>query len=173
MSAGTKKLLSAVSVAAGPLTNLIRVGGNAFVDFTTREDNTGGGVEVNLSTYTVIGGTLKSDGDYLMFWIDGEKFGALDTTFRITLDGITFTSWGGTTVGGWTAFFFIIRTGATTVKAVMMGFSMSNTPMSAYKTQTITLASDFIVKVTSQTVSTGPTPYSREYSMLCNFIRAG
>jgi hypothetical protein len=175
MSSATKKHLSNLSVvaAAAPVANLGAIGANLYVDYTTRNDNTGGGTEVDLSTFTVKGGTLNTDGDSLMFYFSGEKFGGLTTELQIYVNGTSIMSpFNGTVTGPWTLFMFLTRTGASSMKVSVTGLATNNTPVQRTTTQGATLSSDFVVKLTSKTTSTGSTPYNSEYTFLCNYIRS-
>jgi hypothetical protein len=159
-----------IKVRLGNSSTFSGVGGSVNHNVTTVEDNTGGGTEVDLMSYTVPANALNANGDYIHLVFCGEKFGALSTEFKLYIGGSSYSFFSGTTVGWWMFHLYIIRTASNAVRAVYWGLLPNNTPFSTYVSQGVTLSSTFVVKITSKTTGTGPTSYSRQYVALCDFL---
>lgn len=127
---------------------------------TTGVGNVGSG-EDDLITYTVVGGTLGSNNDYLSFNAAGTFAASLNNKrVRTKFGSSTIFDSGAlaiTAATDWTAIGSIIRTSSTTFTA-SVEFSTSSATLSAYadySTGSETLSSSLILKFTGEATEIG------------------
>ena len=147
---GIAPVSAKLGVKTGTASNDAAVGGVLYVDVTQRNNTTTG--ETNLSTYTVLGNTLVSNGQSLT--LDASGFCANNAngkTLKLYFGTDVVTLAGGTLSNlSWTVTALIVRTGAATQRYQATIFFNNNTIFTFSGAWTRTLSSNQDFKITGQ-----------------------
>ena len=166
-------------VATDGSSNLSSVAGvqRLHTDATNHFDTTGSSTNVDLGSYTLPADQLQAVGDSFHAEFIGKQTNTVQTkNLNLYFNGVDYGGFTNTTATDWAFVVDGVVTDATaansTVRLTYRLYLGSTFSVVVNDITGLDLSATKVLKLVSNTVSTGTTPYNEEYIFLCDFIAA-